>query len=422
MRTIQRKLALFTFTALLPLVGLAQNYDTNGDYVQTFAGSGFYGYLDGVGQQTMFNGPNSIVADSHGNLFVWDSENHRIREIAPDGTVTTFVGGGSQSTGFGTNVSLYGVSLGGMTIDRNNTIWIINDYQNPSLSLYKITSDAAVTIESISSLSDIYTYGICADSLGNIYISDYTANKIYRYTNGVLTVFAGSGNAGYADGNGIFTSFYEPAELAADAANNIYVWDSGNQLMRRIDQNQNVSTFAGKYAPGSGGWNINTDGNGTNAVFGPVYEMLFDNSGNLYLACGDCVRKIDATTNVVTLAGSFTQTGYTNGLGSLARFNGADGVCVSRGTIYIADSNNQRIRSITNNPSVQIVSPADLQLNTYPGLQISGTVGRTYQIQASPDMTTWNTVATVLLTSSPYLWIDQSSVNGNRFYRALLMP
>src|ERR1017187_8570921 len=74
----------------------AQTYDTNNEVVQTFAGSGFSGYLDGVGQLTMFNNPNAIVADSHSNLFVWDSGNYRIRKIAPDGTVTTFAGGGSN--------------------------------------------------------------------------------------------------------------------------------------------------------------------------------------------------------------------------------------------------------------------------------------------------------------------------------------
>jgi len=74
---------------------LAQTYDTNSEVVQTFAGSGFSGYLDGVGQLTMFNNPNAIVADSHSNLFVWDSSNYRIRKIAPDGTVTTFAGGSS---------------------------------------------------------------------------------------------------------------------------------------------------------------------------------------------------------------------------------------------------------------------------------------------------------------------------------------
>ena len=62
------------------------------------------------------------------------------------------------------------------------------------------------------------------------------------------------------------------------------------------------------------------------------------------------VRKMTAATNVLTAAGSFTEQGYTNGAGASARFSGADGVCVSQGTIYVADSSNQRIRSITFNP------------------------------------------------------------------------
>jgi hypothetical protein len=61
-------------------------------------------------------------------------------------------------------------------------------------------------------------------------------------------------------------------------------------------------------------------------------------------------------------------------------------------------------------------------LNTYPGVQITGAIGRTYQIQSSPDMNTWNPVATVLLNSSPYLWIDRNPVAGNKFYRAVLLP
>jgi hypothetical protein len=131
---------------------------------------------------------------------------------------------------------------------------------------------------------------------------------------------------------------------------------------------------------------------------------------------------MSATSNVVTLAGSFSSTGFTNGPGNLARFNTADGICIGGAAIYVADSLNQRIRSITNNPMVQIVPPANLQLSTYPGLQITGTVGRTYEIQISQDLNTWTTRATLLLNSSPYLWIDQNPVSGRNFYRALLLP
>lgn len=406
---------------------LAQTYDTNGDFVQTFAGSGFSGYVDGMGVNTMFSNPSFTVVDSQSNLFVWDSGNSRIRKISPDGMVTTFAGGGNQTTGVGTNVNL-SIEVGGMAIDHDNAIWIITYINTPCL--YQITSGASITRTNLSSLS--YPQGLCVDSFGSIYISDSTQNgnasKIYRYTtNGALSVFAGSGNPGYADGNGIFTAFYLPAALATDAANNIYVWDLGNNLIRRIDQNQNVTTFAGKY-----GNNSDIDGAGTNASFigvfqnatvNSIHQMCCDHAGSLFLACGDCIRKIDTTTNVVTMAGSFTQSGFLNGVaGNLARFNGANGVCLSQGMIFAADANNQRIRNITFNPTSQPVSPANLQLSTYPGLQIIGTVGRTYQIQSSPDTSTWTTRASILLTSSPYLWIDQNPVIGNQFYRALLLP
>jgi hypothetical protein len=166
----------------------------------------------------------------------------------------------------------------------------------------------------------------------------------------------------------------------------------------------------------------NFDGSGTNTGFNSISAMRVDNSGNVYLACGTSIRKMDAATNVVTMAGSFTQNAYTNGAGNLARFSSASGLCLSQGSIFVADSGNQRIRQISFNPQPQVVSGANLSIGTFAGLTITGVVGRTYQIQASPDLSAWNTVATILLTSSPYLWIDQNPVNGNKFYRALLLP
>ena len=84
----------------------AQIYDTNNDVVQTFAGFGIPGYIDGQGQLTAFSSPAQIVSDTASNLYVWDSGNSRIRKITPNGTVSTFAGGGAYLEGYGTNVSL----------------------------------------------------------------------------------------------------------------------------------------------------------------------------------------------------------------------------------------------------------------------------------------------------------------------------
>lgn len=395
----------------------AQIYDTNNVVVQTFVGSGFSGYLDGQGTQTMFNNPMKVVADSSSNLFVLDFGNSRIRKVAPDGTVSTFAGGGTGPLpGSGTTVSLGLTYYSSMAIDHSNTLWI-----STSSGLLRIGSDAYASRTTLTGLT--FTSGVGVDSGNNIYYTAPDANQIYRWrTNRVLEVFAGSGNQGSADGNGVFTSFHYPTTLAADMADNIYIWDSGNYLIRRISQSKDVVTIAGK----NGVQSLDSDGEGTNATFSSVSAMCVDSSGDIILACygsvGSSIRKMTAATNVTTLAGSFTQTGYTSGVGWLARFFGSSGVCISQGMIFVADCNNQRIRNISFNPAPQIVSGGNLDLSTYAGLKITGVVGRTYRIESSTDMTGWNTETTVLLTGSPYLWIDPSALGQNKFYRAFLLP
>ena len=129
-----------------------------------------------------------------------------------------------------------------------------------------------------------------------------------------------------------------------------------------------------------------------------------------------------ATTNVLTLAGSFSQYGYTNGPGSVARFVGACGVCCVPGTIFVADYLDHRIRTITFNPAPQPVTGANLNLDMYPGLQITGIIGRTYRVESSTDMSTWQAETTILLTSSPFLWINPNALGQKKFYRVFLLP
>ena len=400
----------------------AQIYDTNNDVVQNFAGYGIPGYVDGQGQLTAFSSPNQIVSDTSSNLYVWDNGNQRIREITPGATVSTLAGGGTYSAGWGTNVSFSWGSAGSMAINHANTIWlvIVNGY-NSIPSLLTIGTNGFVSFINGGLPNLGTTSGLCFDSANNLYYSG--GNRIYRYNPNTDTVqaIAGSGIYGYYDGQGpLFSAFSNPTALACDQADNLYVWDSGNSRVRRIDQFQNVTTLSG-----SGYYNSATDGVGTNAAFSGVQSMFSDNAGNIYFVCGSCVRKMDAQTNVVTLAGVFYQYGspsFANGPGNVALFSGASGGCFSQGMIFVADAGNNRIRNITFNPQPQVVPPASLQLNTYPGLQINGVIGRTYQIQCSPDLSNWTITATLLLNSSPYLWIDQNPVSGNKYYRAVMLP
>jgi hypothetical protein len=90
--------------------------------------------------------------------------------------------------------------------------------------------------------------------------------------------------------------------------------------------------------------------------------------------------------------------------------------------LFVADADDHRIRTLTFNPASQPVSGTNLELKIYPGLRITGVVGRTYRIESSLNMTNWTTETTILLTSSPYLWIDPISLGQKKFYRAFLLP
>jgi hypothetical protein len=417
------KLILLLASVALSRWGMeAQTYDTNNVVVQAFAGYGIPGYVDGQGLLTEFSNPAQIVSDTASNLYVWDGGNYRIRKITPDATVTTFAGGGTYLNAYGTNASLAWGTSGSMAIDHANMLWLVLVTGYGSVPyLVTIGTNGYVSIENGGLTNLGISSGLCFDSANNLYYSG--GNRIYRYNpnNSSVQAIAGTGTAGNFDGQGpVFSQFNSPTALACDQADNVYVWDSGNGTIRRIDQSLNVTTVAGNRDY----YYSSVDGVGTNAAFSAVSSMFSDNSGNLYFVCGSCIRKMDAQTNVVTLAGVFNQwqAAYAEGPGYLARFYNATGGCLLQGMVFVADSGNNRIRSITFNPQPQVLPPASLQLNIYPGLRITGTVGRTYQIQTSPDMNTWTTRTTVLLTTSPYLWMDQEAVNGHNFYRAVMLP
>jgi sugar lactone lactonase YvrE len=422
MKTVLKTIAVALFISL-GCKSSAQIYETNNVLVQPFVGSGFYGLYDGQGELTMFNNPSGVVADSSGNLFVADTSNYRIRRVTPSGNVSTFVGGGATPPpGYGTNVHLNNYYLTSLAIDRSNTLWVALGYYSPIL---KITPDGLTIPINLPSPGPSSLGGICLDSKNNIYLSDSSGNRIYRYlTNNTLEVFAGSGNPGAIDGNWIFTSFLGPTHLVADAADNIYVWDSGNNLIRRINQNRDVVTLAGRSNS-----NSEIDGVGTNAAISRIHGMTMDSAGNLIFSSGSswftyagtCVRKMSSTGKVTTLAGSFSGSGYINGPGTNALFYGLQGLCMSGGDIYLADKSSHRIRKITQGTNAPI-APTSLELKTYPGVKITGNVGRTYRIESSTNSSTWTYEAELQLTSSPLLWIDPTAVNGQKFYRTVLLP
>lgn len=266
-------------------------------------------------QAGSFHMANGLVVDAQGNIDVVDTLNSRIRQIGPNGVVTT---------------------LGG-TFSRD-----VVDGPGPSA-----TFDMPC--------------GIAYDTTGNIYIAD-SGNDLIRKMNGAdeVTTLAGqAGVTGVQNGNGTGAFFNNPRAVAVDANGNLYVADTNNNLIRKINPNRDVTTLAGKVVPGF------ADGNGSDASFNHPLGIAVDASGIVYVAdtANHLIRKITPKGVVTTLAGGGTGAA-SNGLGPAASFNWPSGIAVDgSGNLFVADSGNGMIRKIT---------PAGL-VSTYAGPNIKGT-------------------------------------------------
>ena len=280
--------------------------------VSTYAGNGTSGSLDATGTNATFLQPYGAAIDAAGNLYVADAGNNLIRRISPYTTnVTTIAGDGNAgfNDGMGTNA----------------------EFNNPS--------------------------SVAVDASGNLYVAD-TGNNAIRRIDAItskVTTLAGSGSSGFSNGVGTNASFGLPFGICVDGNTNIYVADTGNHLIRRIDaRTTNVTTYAGN---GTQGY---SNAVGIRASFNQPFGICVDAAGNLEIADAgnNAIRRIDARTNVTTLAGSTNGTfGFADGMGTAATFHAPSGVAADwQGNLYVSDSGNNAIRKILNNGVVKTIA------------------------------------------------------------------
>jgi len=185
--------------------------------------------------------------------------------------------------------------------------------------------------------------GVCVDAAGNIYVADSGNNLIREISPaGVVTTFAGNGNKGALNGPALEAEFNDPYAITMDGAGNFYVSDSGNNMVRKISGGT-VSTLAGNGAIGA------TNGAGATASFNNPLGLVIDAGGNVYLCDGgnNLIRKITAAGEVSNLAGAGIP-GSANGTGISARFNSPQGLILdASGNLLVADEANQLIRKVS---------------------------------------------------------------------------
>jgi len=298
----------------------------------------FTGRVDTFAGNATFNQPSGGVFDFTGNMYVADTLNHTIRRITPAGVVTTIAGTGSPTS-----------------IPTTGTI---------AFTLGDNTTGTSATFNRPTH--------VVIDSTGtNLYVTDSGNHKIRRIaisTFSVSTVAGGSRTSvssstifGASNGtDGATAKFNNPNGLVVDSAGNLYVADTGNHLIRKI-------TFSGTAVSVSivAGTGVATaipttgvvpytfgDGTGTAATFNMPTDIIFDSTGTILYVVdsgNDKIRRILVSTFAVsTIAGGRGGTsGATDGAGAMATFNNPTGIIMdSAGNLYVADSNNHKIRRI----------------------------------------------------------------------------
>jgi len=273
--------------------------------ITRIAGTGIASFSGDGGQATgaSLNHPYALAFNA-GYLYIADTDNYRVRRIAPTGIITTVVGTGVNA----------GTRLGGLGI----------------------TSPVASP------------YGLVFDAIGNLYISEYGLDRVLKLDPALnLTLFAGSGEQGETGdgGSALLATLNGPSGLAMDSAGSVFVADQNGNRIRKI-ANGIITTVAGSGPPGFFG-----DGSiPLNAQFAYPFGLAFDPAGRLYICDpqNHRVRRIDFSTPVIiTVAGGAGALGDNGAARDALLFTPAGAVLDGAGNFYFADSDHHRIRKIT---------------------------------------------------------------------------
>ena len=268
--------------------------------VTTVAGlAGSRGSADGRGAAARFYHPAGLALDASGNLYVTDADNHTIRKLTPAGEVTTLAGAaGRKGSADGKGAAAQFNLPQGVAVDSHGTVYVA-DTENHIMR--KITSDGVVTtlagtarkkgsVDGWGAAARFHSpAGVAVDASGNVYVADNGNHTIRKITAaGEVTTLAGrASHHGGTDGPGGQARFLFPAGVAVDAIGNVYVADHLNTTIRKILSTGEVSTLAGSVL--RIGY---VDGPGPDARFVGPFGIAVDANSTLYVTDGPTVRMI----------------------------------------------------------------------------------------------------------------------------------
>jgi sugar lactone lactonase YvrE len=328
--------------------------------ITTVAG-GFIGD-GGPATSASLNGPLGVAVDASGNLFITDRLNHRVRRVdAATGIITTVAGdGGSGFSGDGGPATSASLSFPeGVAVDASGNLFIA-DAGNSRIGRVDAATGIITTVAGVgaggfsgdggpaTSASLFFPEGVAVDALGNLFIADTSNNRVRRVdaATGIITTVAGDGASGFSGDGGPATSasLNSPRGVAVDASGNLFIADFSNDRVRRVDAVTGTITTVAGGVFGDGG-------PATGASLNRPFEVAADGSGNLLIAdfSNNRVRRVDAATGIITTVAGDGAFGFSGdgGPATSASLGFPSGVAVdSSGNLFIADFSNRRIRRV----------------------------------------------------------------------------
>jgi len=363
---------------MLAFCATAQQYT-----ISTIGGNGSAGYVDGPAVGSQFDIPVATAVDAHGNVYVADSVNHRVRMIS-NGTISTVAGigtpGYSGDGGPATSAELNYPS--GVAVDQSGNLYI-SDMKNQVIRKVD-TSGAISTYAGNNALGEGFgtdnttatngqldnPIGLAVDSSGNLYIADSHSDQNATTTQGLIRMVSTAGIISTVVGLGTTAGLLIcPEGVALDASGNIYISDSEQHVVAKFANGVLTLNFAGTGDDGFAG----DGGPAANAALADPAGVATDAAGNVYIAdpVNNRIRRVTPDGIISTIAG-VTKFGYSGDGGPAleAQMWSPHGVAVdASGNVYIADTENDVIRQLTPaNPTITgVTNAAGFQPRISPG-------------------------------------------------------
>jgi uncharacterized protein (TIGR03437 family) len=402
--------------------------------VATIAGNGQFRATpnNSPGLQAYLFGPQGLAVDATGNLYFADAKNAVIRRYSPAGQITTFAGSGLLDSVGPDAVAATQSALNnpmGVTIGPAGAVVIADSGNN---QIHRVGSDGIIHLVAGSpqakagssgdngpALSALLNNpaGTAYDSAGNLYIADQGNNKVRMISaaSGNITTLIGNGSA-LSSGDGFsatLASINSPSSVAVDGTGNVYVAESLGHRIRKVIPNGTISTYVGTGIAGSG---IN-GALATGSNLGTLSNLAFDSQGNLCFSdeSSNIVWRVLPDGTLSQIAGS-GQAGFSGdgGPATQAAFNSPTGLVFGPdGSLYIADSGNDRIRSVLPASPTFSASPTQLSFSVTSGGSLSAP--QTFALSSLLQQTAFNGLpySITTSTSSGTGWLQVNPPNGS---------